>query len=663
MNNFPFRQVHLDFHTSPLIERVGEDFDPEKFVKVLKEAHINSITVFAKCHHGMSYYPTKVGKMHPHLKRDLLGEMIRVCHREGIRVPVYISVVWDEYAAKAHNDWIQITKEGKLAERAPLENFRWRSLCLASPYVDYLKKQTREILEKYEVDGLFFDIVRQIRPGCICNFCLERMEKLNLDPEKDEDLIKHSLMIERNFMQKMSKLVWDMAPTIRIFYNSRLRVLSSPEKGIRPEAKFFSHFEIESLPSGEWGYNHFPYFARYYRTLGKEILGMTGRFHKSWADFGSLKNKAALEYECFRALAYGAKCSIGDQLHPRGKLEIPAYKRIGEVYASVEKKEKWCDDVEPVVEIGLICSNDDAKKEMSFISPSDEGALRILLESHYQFDVLDKDSNLEKYKLLILPDEVSLDEEFADKLQSYLSKGGKLLLSYHSGLDSKGEKFFLSEIGLTYQGEIEWCPYFIRPGEKLSKDILKMDYVMYERGCKIETQEEIEVLALIGKPYFNRTWRHFTSHRHSPFEKITDIPEIVKKANIIYIASPIFRAYRIHGVLMYKKIVQNCIKLLLPEKLVYSNLPSTAEVTLNRRENLYILHILHYIPEKRAEELEVIEDIIPLYNIQIKIKMDSKPSKVYLVPEKEKLDFIFKEGYVTYTIPKIEGHQMVVMEI
>lgn len=664
MTSLPFRQIHLDFHTSPLIEGVGEDFDAEEFVKTLKEAHVNSVTVFAKCHHGMSYYPTKVGVMHPHLKRDLLGEMIRACHEKGIRVPVYISVVWDEDAARKHNSWVQVDKEGRLAERPPLElgNFRWRALCLASPYVDYLEKQTKEILENYEIDGVFFDIVRQISPGCICNFCLDRMEKLNLDPESDEDLRRHSLMIEREFMERMSKLVWNIVPKISIFYNSRLRIEPSPDRGIRPEIGFFSHFEIESLPSGLWGYTHFPCFACYYRTLGKQILGMTGRFHKAWADFGSLRNRSALEYECFRAIAYGAKCSIGDQLHPRGKLEVSGYTRISEVYSSVEEKEKWCDEVEPVVEIGLVCSAENMKKNIFSLPYSDEGALRMLLESRYQFDVLDRDSGFEKYSLLILPDEVPLDKEFAGKIQSYLNRGGKLLISYRSGLDRKGEKFLLPEMGVKYIAEGKWHPYFIRLEDKVSENIPKMDYVMYEKGCKVEAIEKTEVLARVGKPYFNRTWRHFTSHCHSPFEKLTDIPEIVKKDNIIYVAGPIFRAYKIHGALVYKRIVQNCLNLLLPKKLIHSNLPSTAEVTLNRRGKLFILHILHYIPERRAEELEIVEDIIPLYNIQMRVNTDREPSGVYLVPQKEKLDLTFREGCVIFNIPKVQGHQMIIIE-
>ena len=111
-----------------------EDFDPEEFAKTLKDAYVNSITVFAKCHHGMSYYPTKVGIVHPSLKKDLLGEMVEACHREGIRVCTYISVVWDEYCASKHADWLQVNKDGTLAGRPPF-NKGWRFLCMNSPYV------------------------------------------------------------------------------------------------------------------------------------------------------------------------------------------------------------------------------------------------------------------------------------------------------------------------------------------------------------------------------------------------------------------------------------------------------------------------------------------------------------------------------------------------
>jgi len=83
-NPLPYRQVHLDFHTSPLIEGIGERFEKSRWQETLLEARITSITLFSKCHHGWSYHPTKVGKIHPHLNFDPLRAQYEACQEIGI---------------------------------------------------------------------------------------------------------------------------------------------------------------------------------------------------------------------------------------------------------------------------------------------------------------------------------------------------------------------------------------------------------------------------------------------------------------------------------------------------------------------------------------------------------------------------------------------------
>ena len=77
-----------------MIKGIGSRFSKENFQAALKEGNLSSITVFAKCHHGVCYYPTKVGTMHPHLDFDLLGEMIKAAHEIDVRIPVYITAGW-----------------------------------------------------------------------------------------------------------------------------------------------------------------------------------------------------------------------------------------------------------------------------------------------------------------------------------------------------------------------------------------------------------------------------------------------------------------------------------------------------------------------------------------------------------------------------------------
>jgi hypothetical protein len=55
MLSLPFRQVHIDFHTSEHITGVESMFDPDRFVTLIQEAQVNSVNLFAKCPHGWSY--------------------------------------------------------------------------------------------------------------------------------------------------------------------------------------------------------------------------------------------------------------------------------------------------------------------------------------------------------------------------------------------------------------------------------------------------------------------------------------------------------------------------------------------------------------------------------------------------------------------------------
>src|SRR5947207_1332071 len=188
-----FRQIHLDFHTSPLIPDVGRDFDADSFADTFRFAHCDSVTVFGKCHHGMCYYPSKVGPQQPSLDFDLMGRQIEALHKRDIRAPIYLTCVWDNHMAEQHPDWQQRKRDGELVGAKPGEA-GWRWICLNSPYLDYQEEMTRELLANYEVDGLFYDIVFQANElagredqGCCCEFCLKSMKRLNLNPEDNAD--------------------------------------------------------------------------------------------------------------------------------------------------------------------------------------------------------------------------------------------------------------------------------------------------------------------------------------------------------------------------------------------------------------------------------------------------------------------------------------------
>jgi hypothetical protein len=675
LKSLRFRQIHLDYHTSEAISPIAEDFDPDRFADTLAHAQVDSVTCFARCHHGWIYYRTGLSpeRQHPGLSIDLLGQQISACHRQSIRVPIYTSVQWDNYAAKNHPEWLCRTVSGMPTGNAPLDPGFYNDLCLNTPYRDWLMRHVSEILESVPTDGFFFDIVRPV--DCVCAACIRMMQELGLEPKDPTARAYFSRKTVDEFKLAMRIHVRASAPECSIFYNAGH---IGPRD--RPTIDAYTHFEVESLPGGQWGYAHFPVTIRYARTLGLDCLGHTGRFHTSWGDFHSFKNPAALRYECLRMLTQGAKCLIGDQLSPAGRLDPHVYELIGAVYSEVKSKEDWCIDSKPVIEIGVLTPEEFEHLEAGTLPGPIKGAVSILEQGSHQFNVVDWASDFSGYNVIILPDHIQMTPTTARKLEGFAAQGGKVLASFASGMDA-GRNDFLSSIfgvsaddpdlrrqnqsdecGRAYEHH-NYCEYLV-PKAQLTGRLPPVEHAMYRKGMKVRTIGEVEVLGVMVRSYFDRTYRHFCSHRQTPSSGVESHPGIIKNGSCIYFTSPVFTQYNDNAPRWCKVLVLDALRMLLESPLISHNGPSTLSVTVTEQRNhdRWIVHLLHFIPERRSEKLDVLEDVIPLNDLQIRLRTKRKIASVMLVPERTPIPFDPDGEELRFTLQRLDGHAMVAVD-
>lgn len=660
MKNLPYRQIHLDFHTSGDIPEIGVEFDKEEFGEILEKARVNSITCFSRCHHGYLYYDSKKfpERIHPHLKnKNILKEQIEVCHEKGIRVPIYLPVEWDEYTAKEHPEWVIIDANGAPVQKVFDAGF-YNAICVNTPYFDFLKEQIKEIIDEFSpVDGLFIDILNI--KDCCCKYCISEMRSKGINAEDRAERIKFAQFKLDRFKKEMTEFIRKYDSDCNIFYNVD-HIGTKHRKAIDT----FTHLEIESLPSGKWGYMHYPVTIRYAKELGLECIGMTGKFHTAWGDFHSIKNKEALEFECFNMLATNAGCSIGDQLHPRGRLCKNSYDLIGSVYSEVERKEQWCIGAEAVTDIAVMATEEYLPYDKKLVMDDLVGATRMLQELGQQFSIIDSLSDFSKYKLIIMPDNIVVNSELKAKLDKYIEDGGKIIASYKSGLDKENNKFELDSLGVRFISEAEYSPDFIVPEGEIGEGLYNMEYTMYMKGLKVENTSTGQALSYANNPYFNRTWEHFCSHLHTPSSGERAYPAIIGTESSIYFSHPIFAQYEANAPKWCKILVSNAIKKLIGESIVVSNLPSTALINLNeqKEKERYILHVLHYIAQRKGPTIDIIEDKIPLYNSEFSIAIDKDVKAVKLVPSNTELKWKLEDGRIKFGVEKIEGHQMIEIE-
>lgn len=663
-----FRQIHLDFHTSEHIPDVGEQFDPEQFAEILSEARVNWITLFGKCHHGLSYYPTQAGTVHPSLKFDLLGEQIEACRKRDIVTPVYISVRLDEHHVQHNPGWPAITKEGQIWKWGDTLTAGWTNHCLNNPlYVDELAAQAEEVLRWYDAEGIFFDMCYTAKdPGCYCPRCFDSMKKLGLDFSSDADHRKHEYKVTRDYTRKLARAVRAVRPNATLFFNSRVH------PGFKPELDILTHAEIEALPTGGWGYAYFPIHSRYARTVNRPLQGMTARFHKSWADFGGLKTKDMLSYEAGTILAAGAVVNVGDQLHPRGTLDRGAYEVIGHAFKHVEACEPWCENAVAPAEIAvmLLPANEaDAKDDsgnwttanMTMTAGAD-GAGRMLLEAKHQFNLIYTDDDLTPYRLVILPDRGYVPEPTRKALREFIKKGGAVLASYHAAFTQTGP--VIPEIPARAAGEFPSKPCYLQLGKTLGKGLPESEYVFYDVSLCVKPVKGAVKEGRLISSYFNRSYDAFCSHNQTPSDKVSPHPLAVIKGKVAYIAPALFGAYREHAYSLYKTILVRIIDQIMPDPLVRTTAPSAMEVSVMKqsKKRRLITHLVNFQPQRRHTHVEWIEDIYPIQNIPLSVRTDKPVKQVTLAPQNEVLPFTMNGPYCSVTVPSVHAHQMVVFE-
>ena len=664
MTKIRTRQVHLDFHTSEHIPNIGIDFNKEEFAQTLEKAKVNSITCFARCHHGWCYYPSKAfpETIHPNLtNKNLLIDQIDACHIKGIDVPIYTTVQWDAYIARTHPEWLAVDADGNYinSQGIPEPHFYY-TICLNSPYRDYFKEHLIDLIEVVgpdKIDGIFMDIL--FRTDCNCQHCQKEMEKKGIANDSTINRLAYSEIMLTEFKAEISALINKHAPKAGIFYNG-----SHVGYADKRNLDAYSHLELESLPSGGWGYDHFPITARYSRNLNKQFIGMTGKFHTYWGDFHSLKNKEALEFEVLNMFALGAHgSSIGDQLHPDGKLSDAAYDLIGHVYNIVEKIEDDCLSANiPVTEIGVLTPEESwvAGGHSLRTDPSLIGINRMLQELNYQFDIIDSEMDFNKYKVIILPDVIQYKATLYEKLVAFEKSGGTVISSYKSLFDN--ETYYKNDLfGIEYLGEADYDRDFILPNETIGKNLPKEEFVMYLKGAKVDSIGAKTVVDSV-QTFFNRENGKFCSHQHAPSTKTIGRPAVTQNNNVYYFSHPVFRIYRKNAPRWIKEMVKDILEMSIDQKYLNHNGPNTLLSTVNRSEdgNKHLIHLLHYIMQKNSEDIYTIDGVIPLHNLEIDYLVNDKTVKtVREIHSGQSLEFKQDDGIVTVFVDKLDGHALI----
>ena len=652
------RQIHLDFHCSEHIKEIGKSFNKKSFQEKLLDAKVNSINLFAKCHHSWSYYPTNIGQKHPHLSFDLLGAQIEACEEIAIKPFIYFTVGWSANDAENHPEWCARNidgsliingmdiEEGEKQKHEALPNFYWKFMCVNTSYHDLVISQVEELCERYVIGGFWFDIY-QVHRLCYCDRCKECMMSQGVDINDTAAVENFNAFNIKRHCRELRTLIQSKLSTAEVFFNGTT--------AIEIEANFHHRMyenntiqDLEDLPTMWGGYDKLPLQAKFFLNAGYSITGMSGKFHTEWGEFGGFKHPDALKYEASSIVAFGANCNFGDQLHPNGAIDESTYENIGHAYDYVQQIEAYGIGGKPISRLGLW---------RSFVRSCDEGLSRMLLEKQLDFDVVNFCEDFSKYEVIIFPSGSELSQIEIDRVKEFIKNGGSVI-SLAKSLSNFLEDGVSADFGLEYCGSSDFDSDYTLVKESLYPVFVKTPFLNYLPAIKTKPVSEIEILADIYEPLFNRTLEHYCSHQKSPYKETrAEYPAVIKYGKCIFFAHELDSLYYKYGARIHRDLFVNCLKIVYDNPYVKVDLPSAARINLLHQENKkrYVLHVLYSSPIFRGVA-SVIEDCVPIINTAVAFQFPKKIQSVYLVPNRKKLKIVKEGAYYFVNIPEFNTH-------
>lgn len=675
-----YRRMVVDMHIPDWDVRFLSAYDPYNFVEMLKLAQAQSVVLYAHSHTGLFNYPTRVGVQHRGLQgRDIFGETLELCHQNGIAVVAYCSVIFDRWASDNHPAWRIQTVDGKDAD----ETWRHGLVCPNSPYREYAAQWATELLSRYPVEGIRYDMT--FWPAvCYCKYCRQRFadEVGGEIPTVIDWEDPRWVAFQRKREQWLAEFAGRMTAVAR-----RAR----PEASVEHQASTFTldwRFGLSDLmvPNNDFLQGDFYGDALQGSFVRKLLTNLSPNlpygFETSISVFlthhTNTKSKELVYAKACAAVADQGAMIFIDAIDPVGTLNRRTYARIGAALADTRRYDPYRGG-ELVQDVGVYFSF------YSKYNPADSGktpvdpalanrfphidavlgACQALISHHIPYGVVTHRNlgQLARHRLLILPNVLMMDAEEIAAIRQYVADGGCLYVSKSASLlNEQGERqpdFRLSDVfGVQYRGETPEKFTYVAPtpGHEALAPECSVSYplALDEGQVVVRAAEGAQILGTIVLPYSDPTdIDHFSSIHSNPPGVPTDHPALVYhrygKGQVIYASASLESSEFARPIF---------INLLQQFNLPFSfaaEAPGCVEATLFHQPDRqrFILSLLNFQKELPN---------IPVEGIQVRLRLNGKtPGQLYLCSGDEPLPYQVTGNGIEFVAPRLETFQMIAL--
>lgn len=669
------------------------EFDADKAVNSARR--LNANTFRAGCIGKYAYYRTEQWVRHPELgNRDILSELIPAAHTAGMRVIVYIPfghALPLNLLKEHHPEWLYRPDPDSESLDSG-QHFGGNPVappCLNSPYAEALSNIIHEVVEGYDLDGIYFDGLRQgwHRPWhgipyiCYCPFCQKRHKDLFGEPlprpvkgrEPTPQEVQDIKRAEAWNFRMAGDLFLPLVEWIRskrqmpVIFNRGdpeaewdNRILDNADGFLYEAGEDFLH-RIQGIGMG---------VAK--RQMVWQYVG--GADH--WPRLSTYKQELFLE-------AMATRMSGGANIVPMGARYLWDERDTGilkKAFTYQEKLDNVAPELEPVKFCAILHSG------QSVPVSADEGEHRYLCLrgafAAFQFgrvqcttipeEVLLNKDLLNGYKVLFLPNVAALSDTACAAIREFVSEGGGLIATYATSLfDENGNR--RSDLGLK---DVLGVSY---QENKKHQDIVAEHmwrkepydtYLLITQGSRLHLVSQTHLLPAAGYLFVTPT---------RSVQKVADIvigtnwtpltAGIIMrrfgKGRVAYIASELEYVYWQKRCPEIRSLFAGLVRWTAGESLPYEiKAPEGVFANLNAQPGTLVLHLLNNCKANHEIPRANYESVYPVRRLRIRINIPEnwQVQSVTCLTDGNSVKFRRTARGLTITLPVLTEYEAVVVK-
>lgn len=635
-----FFGLHYDLHPGPNDTELGRETTYEHIREQLEKVRPDYVQYDCKGHAGWTGYPTKIGSPSPGIVNDALRIWRDVTRDMGIPLSIHYSGVWDTRAVELHPEWAKINADG-----SPHNN----NTCPTSAYTDdFMIPQLLEVVDAYDIDGVWIDGENWASQPCYCDRCKEAFTAQTGVAEaptgRDEAHWNEWLAFQRELfvdhVRRYTEALHARKPSIAVCSNWMYSV-RQPE----PVAVALDYLSGDFDPS--FGAERACAESRFLASRGLPWNLMAWTFLNCGGQGWTIKTAAHLCQEVSGTLAQGGSVFLYNQPQRSGRLTAWHQDIFAEVADFCRQRRAYCYQTETVPQVAILHSEshyyrrNDPLFNFGPANRAMEGALHGVLENGFSADILNESAFLERgraYPLVVVPEQEDLPDTVVEALRAYVEGGGRLLLTG------------------AHVAEVHGALAGVRPAEGRHAS----GWLPADNGCvtvtgpwqNVEPAGAVEVAAFLSQqePELNRAGIAATRHDWGA-------------GRVVAVHGPVFTSYHQSHYPRLRRFIGDMLEALDAPGLVRTHGPWWIETAARHKDGRRLIQFVNrgcggYLAPNR----HMVDNVTDAGPFTVTVPLAERPTRCYLAPDKAGLEWSWKDGVLTAYVGGLAIHNVLVIE-